>query len=61
MTPIYLMKNTNIMITEIAMQNFKDACNFLADQNIYVFRMGSKVRKKISFQIRKSLIMQQTV
>ena len=34
-------------------ENFKDACNFLADQNIYVFRMGSKVRKKISFSNSK--------
>ena len=30
-------------------ENFKSACTFLADQNIYVFRMGAKVNKKISF------------
>ncbi len=30
-------------------ENFKSACNFLAEQNIYVFRMGAKVDKKISF------------
>ena len=30
-------------------ENFKLACKFLADENIYVFRMGSKASKKISY------------
>jgi putative glycosyltransferase (TIGR04372 family) len=30
-------------------ENYKSACQFLAEQNIYVFRMGSKVKKKISY------------
>jgi putative glycosyltransferase (TIGR04372 family) len=30
-------------------ENFKLACNFLANKNIFVFRMGSKVNKKINF------------
>ena len=34
-------------------ENFRDACNFLADKNIYVLRMGSKVSKKISFSNSK--------
>lgn len=34
-------------------ENFRSACNFLADQNIYVFRMGSKVSRKISYASKK--------
>ena len=30
-------------------ENFKLACNFLANENIFVFRMGSRVGKKISY------------
>jgi len=31
-------------------ETFKLACNFLASKNIFVFRMGKKVEKKISFE-----------
>lgn len=34
-------------------ENFRSACKFLAKKNIYVFRMGSKVEKKISFSDNK--------
>ena len=34
-------------------ENFRAACKFLAEKNIYVFRMGSKVEKKISFSDTK--------
>jgi putative glycosyltransferase (TIGR04372 family) len=30
-------------------ENFKLACNFLANENIFVFRMGRRVSKKISY------------
>ena len=30
-------------------ENFKLACKFLANENIFVFRMGSRVKKKISY------------
>ena len=34
-------------------ENFKLACNFLSGENIYVFRMGSKVKKKITYASNK--------
>ena len=39
-------RNSNI-------ETFKLACDFLASKNIFVFRMGKKVSKKISFENEK--------
>ena len=37
-----------IMIIETVMSKILNACNFLAEQNIYVFRMGVKLIKNLS-------------
>ena len=34
-------------------ENFKLACKFLANENIFVFRMGSRMKKKISYSSSK--------
>ncbi|MDA9625130.1 TIGR04372 family glycosyltransferase [Candidatus Pelagibacter bacterium] len=44
----HYFRNANI-------ENYKKSCEFLNSKNIFVFRMGKKVKKKISFQSKKTI------